>query len=248
MYIYPMYFTRPIKTSRKIGYILDFKKGDVNGDKITDYVYLIGDKPYGSESPLRSNIRLRIIDGKTNKEIIIRLKQNTGYNPTLFLGDFTGDKTDDILISMDSGGSGGYAFYYIYSFQNNQPKKIFDFEIFDAEYDYEVNYKDGYKVEVIAKDTGTRYILDITYKGKEYLSEIYNNKGILKEPISGWVNPLGGLYPIDFQRDGTYELYGEQSIAGRYNADGLGYVQTSLKWDGERFIPFYQTIGIYGEE
>ncbi|MCQ1531203.1 hypothetical protein SDC9_119645 [bioreactor metagenome] len=248
MYNYPMYFARPVKANKKIGYILDFKKGDVNGDKIVDYVYLIGDKPYGDESPIRSNIRLRVIDGKTNKETIIRLKQNTGYNPTLFLGDFTGDKTDDILISMDSGGSGGYAYYYIYSFKDDQPNKIFDFEAFDEEYNYEVNYLDGYKVEVIAEEPGTRYILDITYKGEEYLSEIYDDECMLKEPISGWVNPLGGLYPIDFQRDGTYELYAEQRIAGRYNADGLGYVQTSLKWDGERFVPFYQTVGIYGEE
>lgn len=79
------------------------------------------------------------------------------------------------------------------------------------------------------------------------ISEIYDESGILKEPIEGWVNPLGGLYPIDFQRDGTYELYAEQRIAGRYNADGLGYVQTSLKWDGQGFVPFYQTVGIYGE-
>lgn len=235
-----------LKMNRR-SYILDFKRGDINGDRLIDYVYLIGDKPYGSESPFRSNIRLRIIDGHTNKEIIIRLKQNSGYNPTLFLGDFTGDRIEDIMISMDSGGSGGYAFYYIYSFHNNQPIKIFDFEIFDEEYEYEVNYLDDSKAEVISKANNMRYVLDITYKGQEYLSEIYNADGTLKEPISGWVNPLGGLYPIDFQRDGTYELYAEQSIAGRYNADGLGYVQTSLNWNGQGFVPFYQTVGIYGE-
>lgn len=247
MYIYPMDFKRPITTNKNMSYILDFKKGDVDGDKVVDFVYLIGEKPFGSESPARSNIRIRIIDGRTGKESIIRLKQNAGYNPTLFLGDFTKDKIDDILVSMDSGGSGGYAFYYIYSFLNNQPNKIFDFEIFDAEYEYTVNYKNDYKVEVISKENNYRYILDITYKGQEYLSEIYDENGILKEPIEGWVNPLGGLYPIDFQRDGTYELYAEQRIAGRYNADGLGYVQTSLKWDGKNFVPFYQTVGIYGE-
>lgn len=247
MYICSMDFTRPITTNKKMNYILDFKKGDINGDRIVDSVYLIGEKPFGSESPARNNIRIRIIDGRTGKESIIRLKQNAGYNPTLFLGDFTADKVDDILVSMDSGGSGGYAFYYVYSFLNNQPNKIFDFEIFDAEYEYEVNYKNYYKVEVASKKNNYKYILDITYKGQEYLSEIYDENGILKESIEGWVNPLGGLYPIDFQRDGTYELYAEQQIAGRYNADGLGYVQTSLKWDGQDFVPFYQTIGIYGE-
>ncbi|TCO79385.1 VCBS repeat-containing protein [Marinisporobacter balticus] len=246
MYYYPMYVPRTMGLNNKNGHVLDFKQGDVNGDGIIDYVYLIGDKPYGEESPFRDHIRLKIIDGKTQQEMIIPLKENAGYGPALFLGDFSGDKVDDILINIFSGGSGGYTFYYIYSFLNNQPNMIFDFEKFNAAYVYEVNYKDNYKVEVISKNTNTKYILDITYKGEDYLSEIYDENGKLKEPIEGWVNPLGGLYPIDFQRDGTYELYAEQRIAGRYNADGLGYVQTSLKWNGQQFVPFFQTVGIYG--
>ncbi|WP_199872954.1 DUF3221 domain-containing protein [Inediibacterium massiliense] len=245
MYYDPMYFVNSTDLNHQDDYVLDCKMGDVNGDGMIDYVYLIGDKPY-EDSPFRNNIRLKIVDGKTHKQTIIPLKQNAGYGPTLFLGDFTKDKIDDILISIDSGGSGGYAFYYIYSFVNNQPKILFDFEKFDSTFIYEVNYKDYYKVEVISKSTNTKYILDITYKGKEYLSEIYDENGKLKEPIQGWVNPLGGLYPIDFQRDGTYELYAEQRIAGRYNADGLGYVQTSLEWKENNFVPFFQTVGIFG--
>ncbi|QXM06271.1 VCBS repeat-containing protein [Crassaminicella indica] len=248
MYYYPMYFQRQRKVNNNRSYTLDFKQGDVNGDGILDYVYLVGNKPYGIESPFRDNIKLKIIDGKTKDETIIDLKENAGYNPTLFLGDFSGDKIDDILISINSGGSGGYAFYYIYSFLNNKPKMIFDSEKFNAEYIYDVNYKDDYKVEVLSKNTNKKYILDIQYKGEAYLSEIYDKYGNLKEPIKGWVNPLGGLYPIDFQRDGTYELYAEQRVAGRYNADALGYVQTSLKWNTNRFIHFFQTIGIFGED
>ncbi|WZL74366.1 VCBS repeat-containing protein [Clostridiaceae bacterium 35-E11] len=248
MHYYPMYFPKNMGMNSTNGYILDFKKGDVNGDGVIDYVYLIGNLPYGTGSPFRDHIRLKIIDGKTSRETTIQLKENAGYGPTLFLGDFTGDKVDDILISIDSGGSGGYAFYYMYSFVKNQPKMIFDFEQFNAAYIYEVNYQDNYKVEIISKNTNTRYIIDITYKGKDYLSEIYDKNGKLKEPIKGWVNPLGGLYPIDFQRDDDYELYAEQRIAGRYNADGLGYVQTSLEWKGQGFVPFFQTVGIYGED
>ncbi|SHJ16359.1 hypothetical protein SAMN02745176_02618 [Lutispora thermophila DSM 19022] len=227
--------------------VLDFKMGDVNGDRIKDYIYLIGDKPFGDESPARSNIRLMVVDGYTKKRIIIRLKEDRGYNPTLFLGDFTGNKVDDILISIDSGGSGATGFYYIYTFENNIPRKIFDFEAFDEDFDYDVNYLDNYKAEVISKANNKRYILDLTYKGQKYLSEIYNSDGTLKEPIIGWVDPLSGLHPIDYQRNGTYELYAEQLIAGRYHADGLGYVQTSLKWNGKSFVTFYQTVGIPGE-
>ncbi|MCY6354936.1 VCBS repeat-containing protein [Clostridium sp. ZS2-4] len=244
MYYYPPCFWRQIQKNNI--YILDFKRGDVNGDKIKDNVYLVGEKPYGLESPFTDNITLIVQDGKTDAFTRIPLKQNAGYNPTIFLGDFTVDKIKDILISIDSGGSGGFAFYYIYSFKDNNPKKIFDYEKFNEKYKYDVIYRDYYQVEVKEKIDGKKYIIDIKYKGKEYLAEIYNENGTLKAPIEGWVNPLGGLYPIDFKRNGSYELYALQRIAGRYNADGLGYVQTSLEWNGKEFVPFFQTVGIFG--
>lgn len=244
MYYYPPYWETEMRN--KDIYILDFKQGDVNGDRIIDNIYLIGHKPYEISSPFTDNITLIIQNGKTNTSTRIPLKENAGYNPTIFLGDFTGNKVSDILISIDSGGSGGYAFYYIYSYINNTPEKIFDHEKFNQEYKYDVTYKDNYEVEVKEKNTSKKYIIDIKYKGEDYLSELYDVNGRLKRPIQGWVNPLGGLYPIDFQRDKTYELYAYQRIAGRYNADGLGYVQTSLKWTDGEFVPFFQTVGILG--
>lgn len=228
-----------------IFYLLDYKRGDVTGDSIPDNIYLVGTKPAGINSPFSDNITLFIQEGVTNRFYKIVPKDNAGYNPTIFLGDFTGNGVKDILISIASGGSGGYAFYYIYSFINNTPKEIFDHEKFDEKYTYNVIYRDNYQVEVIGSN-GKSYIIDIKYKGEEYLSEIYNKNGKLKEPIEGWVNPLGSLYPVDFQRDGIYGLYASQRIAGRYNADGLGYVQTSLEWKGKDFEPFFQTVGVLG--
>lgn len=247
MYNYPTNFSTHINIDNINSLILDFNKGDVNGDGVMDYVYLIGNEPL-EDSPFRDNIRLMIIDGKTKNEKITNLKVDKGYSPTLFLGDFSGNTINDILISINTGGSGGFTFHYIYSYINNQPELLFDFEKFNKAYKYKVNYKKDYKVEIICKTTKTKYILDINYKGKPYLLEIYDENGKLKKAIKGRVNPLGALYPIDFQRDGTYELLAEQRIAGRYNTDGLGYVQTSLKWDGKDFVPFFTTISIYGEK
>lgn len=241
MYFSP-YYWRGENIQRK--YIIDFKRGDVNGDKIPDNIYLVGEKVEDIDSSFTENITLFVQDGRTKKFYRIVPKDNAGYNPTIFLGDFTGNNVDDILISIDSGGSGGYAFYYIYSFINNIPKEIFDHDKFDNRYNYKVIYLDNYQVRV--KGPIRDYTIDIKYKGKEYLSEIYNANGKLKEPIEGWVNPLGGLYPTDFQRNGVYGLYASQRVAGRYNADGLGYVQTSLEWENQDFEPFFQTLGILG--
>jgi hypothetical protein len=92
----------------------------------------------------------------------------------------------------------------------------------------------------------TRYVIDISNKGKDYLDEIYNADGKLKSPIQGFVNPISGLYPIDFDSNGVYELFAFQKIAGRYNADSLGYIQTTLKWDKRQFGLFEQYVAIFG--
>ncbi|MBU5484684.1 VCBS repeat-containing protein [Clostridium sp. MSJ-11] len=226
--------------------IIQYKKGDVNGDKIADGVYLIGKKPFGEESPFYDHITLVIRDGKDNRLYYIELEDNSGYDPTIFLGDFTGDGINDIFITINSGGSGGFTYNYLYSFVGNQPRKLFDYEDFNKSYEYEVTYKDNYKVEVLSKTLNKQFIIDISNKPQDYLNEIYDKNGKLIKEIKGDVIGVGNIYPIDFDGDGVYELFALQRIIGRFNADTLGLVQTSLKWDGNKFIPFNQYVGIFG--
>lgn len=226
--------------------IPDYKEGDVNGDKIPDKVYLTGNQAQASS--FVQNITLGIEDGRTGLSYSILLDTSSGYNPTLFLGDFNGDGVFDILVSIDSGGSGNMQYHYIYTFLNNRPKIIFNYEEFNNAYKYKVVYKDYYLVDVINTTLDTVFTLDITYKGQEYLSQIYYENGRLIKPLEGWVNPLGSLWPVDIERDGAYELFAIQSIAGRYNADTLGVLQTLLKWNGYKFAVFYQFVAIYGQK
>jgi hypothetical protein len=222
--------------------IVSFVRGDVNGDRIPENVYLTGIKT--PDSPFTRNITLVIQDGGTGRFTNVPLSENTGYNPRLFLGEFTGDGTADIFVSIDSGGSGGTMYHYIYSFINNMPKLLFDFNAYNEEYKYEVTYKDNYRVEVVSRKNDRVYIIDISNRGTEYLNEIYDEKGKLKDPISGFVNPLSGLYPVDFDSNKVYELLAYQKIAGRYNADALGYVLNTLKWKDNRFVLNNQEVAI----
>lgn len=226
--------------------VVSFARGDVNGDKIPDNIYLTGMRT--PDSPFIQNITLIIQDGMTGLFTSIPLSEDAGYNPTLFLGDFQGYGVDDILIGIATGGSGGIMYYYIYSFLNNSPRLLFDFNTYNEQYKYEVTYKDYYKVEVISQINNTRYIIDISYKEEEYLNEIYDKNGKLKSPIEGFVNPISGLYPVDFDSNKVYELLAYQKIAGRYNADSLGYVQNILKWKNNMFILESQFVAIYGSQ
>jgi len=227
-------------------YVLDFATGDVNGDKIPDSVYLTGQKL--PDSPFVQNITLVVRDGRTGRVQNVSLSENAGYEPKLFLGDFTGDGIKDIFITIDSGGSGAFTYDYLYSFANNIPKLLFDWEVYNSEYQYSVNFKNNFKVEVISEKNRLKYLIDITYRGAEYLNEIYDQDGKLKEPIEGFVNGVSGLYPIYLFNDGFYELLAFQKIAGRYNADSLGYIENFLKWDGSRFSLTNQYVGIFGTD
>jgi len=226
--------------------IISSARGDVNGDGIPDTVFLTGVKT--TSSPFIERITLVVQDGRTGMLNYVPLKSNAGYNPTLYLYDFTGNGVKDIFISIASGGSGGIMYYYIYSYLGNRPKLMFDYEVFNNAYEYKVVYKDYYKVEVTNVTDKTKYLIDISARDSEYLNEIYDRDGKLKAPIEGFVNPLSGLYPVDFDADGIYELLAYQRISGRYAADSLGYVLTTLRWSGDKFSNIDQNVAIFGSK
>lgn len=226
--------------------VIQTKFGDINGDGFLETIFLVGVQQ--PDSPLWKNITLTIFYVQTQQMQQFPLKQNLGYNPTIFLGNFTGNHIEDILVVSDTGGSGGIINGEIFSSINNQVRSIFDAESFNNKLTYSVNYVDHYKAVVQSSNPAKRYTIDLQYKGADYLAEIYNPDGTLKQPIEGWVDPFSGLYPIDYDRDGTYEILGYQGIAGRYHADGLGYVENVLKWNGHEFMIDRQTVSIFGED
>ena len=221
--------------------------GDVNGDRVADHVYLTAVKDDPS-SPYLKQITLHVQDGVTKKVTDIALDENgnAGYHPTLFLGDFTGDGIQDIMISIDSGGSGAFTFDYIFSFVQNQARKRFDFNQYNEQNQYTVTYLDQYKVKVVSLATGQTYLIDISGRGREYLSQIYNANGTLKKPIQGWADGVSGFYPVDIDRNGVYEIRAYQQLSGLYHADSLGYIVNTLRWDGSKFAIFMQWLAIFG--
>jgi hypothetical protein len=226
--------------------LLDLKQGDVNGDGIIDNVYLYGNKPEGT-GIFADNITLVIQDGNSNQSTTVRLQSNAGYNARLFLGDFSKDNVADILVSIDSGGSGGYGSFYIYSFKNNILLQMFDVEKYNKEYKFIVNYEDFYKVSVGSPSLDLLFTLDISYKGYDYLSQLYHGNGKLKQQVQGEVLSAGALNPIVTNQEGmSYDLLVFQRIIGISNSDTLGYVENLLTWNGTQFISTRLATAILG--
>jgi len=225
-------------------FVVAYQFSDVTGDGIADGIFLIATKL--NDSPLLNNMSLVVQNGFTHEISVYHLKKVAGYNPTIWTGDLTGDRVDDILVTVQSGGSGAIVYAYVFSFISGKLGKIFDSIKFHEDRQYEVKYGNFAEVVVTSRNPNMRYILNIQYKGKEYLDEIYNRNGKLKEPIEGWVDPISGIYPIDLAGDGKYSLLTMEQIAGRYHADSLGFVENVLNWNGLAFESVRQQVAING--
>nr|WP_246880497.1 VCBS repeat-containing protein [Sporosarcina sp. 6E9] len=215
---------------------MDWKIADVTGDGILDNVYLYGnvDAQLGN---LADNITLFIQDGRSNKKTTIPLESTAGYNARLFLGDFNKDNIADIMISADTGGSGGYGIFYIYSYRNNILKELFDVDKYNAKYLFNVNYEDYYKVNVENRQLNKLFKIDISNKGADYLSQFYDEEGKLKEPFLGGALGISALNPIiTNNKSYNYDILAFQRIIGTVNGDTLGYIENLLTWNGNQFV------------
>ncbi|MHA0855880.1 VCBS repeat-containing protein [Paenibacillus sp. CMAA1364] len=235
----------PCKQTVNREIILDHILADVTGDCILDQIWLTGIQS-DPTSPFITDITIVFQDSATSRCIRIQPHENAGYNPRLFVGDFTGDAIADLLLTIDSGGSGGTTFNYLYTFTKAKPQLIFSSDVYNDYWKYKVTYLDGYRLQLICINTKQVYTLDITSRGKDYLNEIYNVDGTLKAPIEGFVDPLSGLYPVDFDRDGVYELLAFQGVSGLYHADRFGYIENQLKWQDNGWRLQNQWFAIYG--
>ncbi len=226
--------------------ILDSRRGDVTGDGVPDLVYITGRITDAGEAPLTENITLVIEDGRDGSIRAIKPEHNAGRNPRLFLGDFDGDRADDIKISMEADVSGGMGSHYIYSFRDYVFRELFNSDAYNDAHQYKVYYNDFYRVAVGNIRLNKLFMLDIKNRGDAYLSQLYRDNGKLIAPAKGAALPLGALLPVADERRGTYDLLARQRIAGISDTDTLGYIESLLHWNGQAFDVLYTVASVPG--
>lgn len=226
--------------------IITQQRADLNGGGIPESIRLTGIQE--ADSAAWQEIRLEIQDGATCQKTVLTPQEDVGYDPRLWIGRLTEANNPQMLLSIQSGGSGGIGYYTIYGWADGQYLPLFTSDAYNAEFSYTVNYLDGYTVEAVSLENRMKYLIDLSGRDEAYLSQIYRPDGALIKPITGGVNPLSVLYPVDFDGDGQYELLAYQRITGLYNADGLGDFINLLGWDGGRFALISQSVGIFGTD
>ena len=219
---------------------------DLDGDGRDELITVTGIPV--SEGGFSRDMVLMIRNGFSGRTTSVRPPQSEGYAPQLVFPNLTGGPGDDILLVIPTGGSGGIVNAYAYTYRRGATSLIFSSDEYDQEYKYTVAYQNGYKVAVTSLNNRLTYLIDISQRGSDYLDAIYNPDGTLKQPIEGWVDPIGGIFPVDFDGNGVYELLILQQISGQYHADGLGSVQNVLAWSPPGFSLESQDVAIFGFE
>lgn len=222
------------------------RTADVNGDGVEDVVTLLGTA--FPESVYWEGLHMTVKDGATGETTDVALAESSGYDPQLWIGALTGEEKNDIFVSTESGGSGGYSYYSIFTFKDGAYAPIFDTESFNAENAYNVVYQDNELVAVTNVATGIRYFVSLAGRDADYLSGLYNEDGTLKTATEGDVYPLGTLYPVDIDNDGVYELVAVQDVCGLYHVDVLGNVLTVLEWNGESYTAAMTSLAVTGAQ
>lgn len=215
-------------------YISDYKCIDITGDNVKDNVILTGTKA-NKDDIYFENLNIIVQNGKTKKNIKSSLgKHSGGYEPTIFLGDFTGDKMLDIFVKMPTGGSGGFIDYSIIKLNGNSLSVLWDSKNFNNEIDLTGKFKDNFMVSLSSKKLNKTFQIDLSPNKVQYIdTNVYDKDGKIKENIEPWMGGFSEVIPIDTDKNGTYELIAYQRIVGTCNADTLGYLQSEWKWDGK---------------
>ena len=187
------------------------------------------------------NVKITVRDLRTKKaRVVITPEENGGYSPAITIADFTGDGVKEIFYNADSGGSGAFAYSYVYRISEEGYESIFDFN--KVKNDYTAKYADGYKVRVENAGSGATYSIDISWRGEEYLGGIYNENGTLKNPLDAEVSAVNTVLPYFMPDQNKYGLLIMRRITGLYSADSFGYTQDFTEFTESGFTTYFSGI------
>lgn len=224
-------------------YVVDYKEADVTGDKVKDRVYLVGVKEK-EENVFVSDLNIIVQNGKTKKFVNTKNKDFGGYEGSLFIGDFTGDKVNDIMVTAAHGGSGGTVNNRVYTVDKNSIKTIFN-EKDNEGVNFEGKFVDGLKAELKSEKLNKKITLDISGNKNDYIeAKIYDKSGKLLCEVQPYTHPYKILKPVQYI-DGTYYLEGNQRVVGFANPDTLSNVRSVWKYENSKWVPVEVEYGTF---
>ncbi len=199
---------------------------DLTGDKKVENVILSGSQKEGS--PLYENIKITVSDNKTGLTLFsITPTTNFGFEPTIFLGDFTGDGLPELFYGA-SNGSCDLGYYYLYSF-NDKALTLYDYESDLCL--YKAVFRDWYNLEIY--NNVNSYKIDISKK--DYLHSIYKEGQLIKS-VNGEISKVSRVSPYYDSSKEIYMLSVVRKITGLYPLDVIGYLVENYSYEGNENV------------
>ncbi len=219
--------------------VLSQARGDLDGDGRPESVRLVGRGAVG-ESLFREDLCLAV-DGSA---VLWPLpsSSSSGYGATLALVDVTGDGRQEVLVTADTGGSGGIVAGAVVRVDRETDtwsyRTLLDSEagprpVFDGA------LADDCVARLEIRSPGVsphREQLDLNHRRDRYIEDgVYDAAGVLREPVAIWGDAIMGLEPVAADEGGPGVRLIQQA-RGVANADRLAEITTVLVWDGETWV------------
>ena len=199
---------------------------DLNNNGTKENIFVIGDKERNFDTGYK---KLVAQNGKTGEIIDVVELDNVNMSFNIEFGDFSGEKKLDILLNAHTGGMGVPSTALLYEIKNNRLSQI----NYSLEDDIEINYLDGFKIELASKQFDRLYSFDIDESAREiYITDgHYTNSGKIINPNLGYGLEEISVYNIEeLKKDGL--LYRLPYFGNYFAKDFLGTIEVVYVFDG----------------
>lgn len=240
----------------KPGYVYDSTRIDADGDGAADDVLLVGENddtsaPFGFQT---RNLAVVVRDGVSGKFAAYLFPEDFGFElPRFSIGSFTAAKKNEILVSVETGGSGGIVLYALMAYENEKVVSVLSQEELNKGLDLNIVCLPGFKMKISDKNTGFNSIADF-HDGEAvpmYIDRgVYNKAGVfLKDQtyVDGEVidDVFISLDPADNDGDGILELHGKQRISFIAHGNTVAWAESVWSVKGGRLRLVSEKIEAY---
>lgn len=250
-----------ISSNKKL--IIDAAYGSITNKYTEDKVILVGEFP-DEKSNYTNSLQL-VINRENDLPLTIDVPYS-GYNMQLFVGDFTGDRLENIMIrgeykkpcnniinenknvnnTSENKNIINYEIGAIYKYENENLIEIFNLERYRKNNSCSAKFKNNYRTSVTCNKK--KYLIDLSTRSKDYLEMIYDENKKLKLNLSPIIDNPSGIYPIKQAFNDYYELLIYQRIVGINNMDTLGTIETLLDLRDNKLNIIYEGLLSYPHE
>lgn len=233
--------------------IIDVAYGSITNKYSDDSVVLVGE--FHDEKSNHANSLQLVINRENDLPITVNVPYN-GYNMQLFVGDFTGDKIDNIMIRGEyenpqiykDGHDNliSYELGVIYKYESEKLIEIFNMKKYKNNNLACAKFKSNYRTSVSCGKK--KYLIDLSTRPKEYLNKIYDEDKTVKTNLKPTIDNPSEIFPIKEVFSDCYNLLIYQRIVGINNSDVIGTIETLINLNNNKINIIYEGLLSYPYE